>query len=237
MERFQRNPQPAKRYPRITACYRPTARGGSPCSGSVTRSSRKVWLVLGLLLAPLGGCERSSPAPEAGWREETIELVLTSPQETARTLLLTLQAEQRAIHARQRDAVERYRSLLRTIAAREALAERYRQKTKNEEIPIDLILEKLTLNWGAVLADYLEGVYFDQIGVAANPPGAKTAIVTVPAQGSQDRALLRIECVQDADNFWRVLGVRFVPRPFASTPTLPATTQGAIDLHADAGAR
>lgn len=172
----------------------------------MNNARRLAALALGAVLSAalvLLGCDRK-PVPE---RPAPVipEVKSSTPEEAAKSVLLLLQAELRAVARKDQATAEKCRELCAGLVARQALSRELKSL-------MPLLGEKpvvgLVTNWAAAIAAYSDDFDFEQMSVPEFTDAEKTVGVYMPATGRAGRADLRIECVRDGSN-WLVGNIAF----------------------------
>ncbi len=208
-------------------------------SGAALRLTLSAIVSTGLLAAGYG-CARQTPTTNP----TPTEVVLNSPKEAARSLMLAFQAQLHAAWNNDHRAADFYRDeIANRIAAREYLQARQGGRDEQER---ETLLKTLVDNWASIVAYYIDGVDLDHmlVGPGGTP---NSVVVTMPASGPQDQTTIQILTMAGPDQQWRVAAVQFVPRFVAAIPasaptarvapaTLPANSDSAAPASAAAPA-
>jgi hypothetical protein len=184
-----------------------------------------MWLAAVLLAVGLTACQREPEA--AGGASATqaageLQVDLTTPERAARSVVVCLREEIRAIARHDDEAAKRCRDTLRTLADREEMAPQLTQQARLYGLTEDEAFEQIISRWGALINYYSEGLELERIEC---PPVSETTLQTpvlVPARGADDTAVIRVKCVRGEDELWRITAIGFqaerdVTRP-ASQP-------------------
>lgn len=187
---------------------------------------------LGLLLAVavgLIGCEPGSEVPAPTAAGELPAVVLDTPEDTARSTLLRLQAHLRAIarqdEAATRECLAQMRTLVAAASIKRTLARRPRFSVLVGDDPIEGYID----NWGAAIAYYAgvsggdDSFHFERMHRISETP-ARVA-VGVPASGPDDDALIQVTCVREDDGLWRVSRIEFAVETTSTRPASPPASQ------------
>jgi hypothetical protein len=174
--------------------------------------------------AALVGCEGkpAQPAlpPKPG---ELPEVVLKTPEDAARSALVYLRADLRAVAHRDRQTEEKCLERLRTIAALAAIEQEFAKQPQLKGVVGEPPVEGYITNWAAAIAYYAEGFHFDQMRRSSETP-AEVAVV-VPASGPEDDALIQVSCIREDDGPWRVSRIEFIVEPAITRPASQPASQ------------
>jgi len=143
---------------------------------------------------------------------------LTTPENAARSTLLCLVAERRAIARDDEPAAQRCRQDLQSLAAKEEIIRRLRGHLRVSDLSDEEVLDQFTRTWGAIIGYYVEGLDLDRMRCTPPTETAPEAFVLVPARGADDTALIRVKCVRGEDKLWRVAAVGFHAEGATSQP-------------------
>ena len=177
--------------------------------------------------AVISGCDNtpsdsaSRPAPELP------AVILDTPENTARTALLCLQAELRAVANHDEQTAEASLEQLRSLVATEAIEKALSRVPQFEGLLGKDLVEGYIRNWGSTIAYYAEGLRLDRMRRAVDTP-AKVSVV-VSATGPDDDALIQVTCLRQDDETWRVSRVEFVTEAISSAPVSPPATRPASE--------
>jgi hypothetical protein len=179
------------------------------------------WLAAALAAAMLSACDgrpnsSSSAADEQSAGEPYTDL--TTPENAARSTLLCLVAERRAIARHDKPAAQRCRQDLQALAAKEEIIRRLRGQPHVSDLSDEEVLDQFTRTWGAIIGYYVEGLELDRMRSTPSAGTAPEVFVLVPARGASDAALIRLKCVRGEDKLWRVAAVGFQAEGAASQP-------------------
>jgi hypothetical protein len=144
-------------------------------------------------------------------------LRLDSPQHTARTLLILLREELRAIRRGDRDAQRRCRRQLEHLADRTTIQQRFARTPQVKVLLGEDLVAGVISQWGATIAYYAEGLELDQIREPAasttQPAAGLRQVVQVRGIGKAGEPVwIRVHCVRGEDELWRVTHVDFAAR-------------------------
>ncbi len=179
------------------------------------------WLAVALVAAMLSACDsRPGSSNSASDAQSTGELHvdLTTPEEAARSTLLCLVAERRAIARDDEPAELRCRQELQSLVAKEEIIRRLRGHPHVSDLSDEQVLDQFTRTWGAIIGYYLEGLELDRMRRVSLSGTTAEASVLVPARGVGDAALIRVKCVRGEDKLWRVAAVGFQAEGATSQP-------------------
>ncbi len=184
------------------------------------------WLAVALLVAVLSACDsRPDSSNSVADAQSAGELYvdLTTPEDAARSTLLCLVAERRAIARDDKPAAQRCRQELQSLAAKEGITRRLRGHPRVSDLSDEEVLDQFTRTWGAIIGYYVEGLDLDRMRCTPPTETAPEALVLVPARGADDAALIRVKCVRGEDKLWRVAAVGFQAEGATSQPaSVPA---------------
>ena len=160
-----------------------------------------------------------------------MDIVLKTPPDTARTLLLLLRAQLHASAGRDRAALHRAQEQTADqVLARDEILARYHTLAGRAALEDSRALDNLVENWAAIVAFYADGFEFERMRQVSPPNEGLTAVVDVPARGPHDQTILRIGCLRGKDEQWRVTSLAFATAepatPLASQP-VPTTSAAA----------
>jgi hypothetical protein len=178
-------------------------------------------LAVALVAAALSACDRgpgSSNSVTDTQLAGELYVDLTTPENAARSTLLCLVAERRAIARGDKSAAQRCRQELRSLAAKEEITRRLRGNPLVSDLSDEQVLDQVAGNWGAVIGYYAEGLDLDRTQRVSAGETASAAFVLVPARGPHDAALIRVECVRGEENLWGVAAVGFQAERATSQP-------------------
>lgn len=165
------------------------------------------------------GAQHSTAA--TGQEAVAIPIVLSGPEQAARSALLCLKAIHEARASRDEEAVSRYLEQLDLVAARDTIRRRfqtsYPHSAKDPEAAVDNFVEC----WAAVVGYYADGLDPNRVNAVDAAAGAFQVDVHATAAGSRGEATIRFECLRGDDGNWRVSRVDFAPRPAPSTQPSP----------------
>lgn len=154
-------------------------------------------------------------------------MILDTPENAARSVLLCLQAELRAAANRDSQVAEACLEQMLSMVAAENIEKVLRRMPQFTAFLGGDLIEEYVRNWGSAVAYYAEGFRFEDMRCSVNSP-ARVAVV-VPAAGPEDEALIQVTCLRRDDGTWRVSRVEFTTDSAASTPVPPPTTQPASE--------
>jgi hypothetical protein len=187
---------------------------------------------LGLLLVTavgLIGCQPRSEVSAPVAAGELPAVVLDTPENTARSALLSLRAHLRAIARQDEPATRECLAQMRTLAAeasiKRTLARRPRFSVLVGNDPIEGYID----NWGAAIAYYAgvsggdDSFHFERMHRISQTP--TRVAVGVPASGPDDDALIQVTCVREDDGLWRVSRIEFVVETTSTRPAAPPASQ------------
>jgi hypothetical protein len=177
-------------------------------------------LLMILAIGALVGCENNPPSSALRPPPELPVVALDTPENAARSALLGLQAQLRAIANNDPQAAQEALNQLRSLVAVEAVQRMLNRMPQFKTLFGDDLIEGYINNWGATIAYYAEGFHFDRMrrGFVA----ASKVAVLVPASGRDDTALIQVTCLRQDDGTWRVSRIEFVTLGTTSAPQ-PAT--------------
>jgi hypothetical protein len=179
-------------------------------------------LAVALVAAALSACDRaadsSNSATDAQSPDE-LYVDLTTPEDAARSTLLCLVAERRAIAREDKSAAQRFGRELQSLAAKAEITARLQGQPYMSDLTDEQVLEQFTKTWGAIIGYYLEGLELDRMRRVSLSESAPEALVLVPAHGEDDTALIRVKCVRGQDKLWRAAAVGFQVERATSRPT------------------
>jgi len=178
-------------------------------------------LAVALLAAVLSACDSrpdsSNSVPDAQSAGE-LYVDLTTPEDAARSTLLCLVAERRAIAREDKPAAQRCRQELQSLAAKAEIIRRLRGHPRVSDLSDEEVLDQFTRTWGAIIGYYVGGLDLDRMRRVSLGETAPEALVLVPARGAGDAALIRVKCVRGEDKLWRVAAVGFQAEGATSQP-------------------
>jgi hypothetical protein len=193
---------------------------------STERARRRQLGLLAMLGAmALWGCERQGAPSRAATttRPAPSEIVLTTPKDAARSVLLCLRAQRAARLRHDREADKYYQEQLRALAARDVILKRYEGLTHSPPAKPDELLDTFVRGWGPIIGSYAAGLHLDQLQAPGPPATTSPVNVHVPATSATDHTVIRLECFREPDGLWRVARLDFAPAPPASqSATKPA---------------
>lgn len=166
------------------------------------------------------GCGRAAPPAHKHSPPTSLpageELRLDSPQLTARTLLILLREELRAIRLGDRSAQLRCRQQLERLADRATILQRFASTPQVKMLLGEDLVAGVINQWGATIAFYAEGLELDQIAEPAaststmQPTAGLRQVVRVRGHGKAgEPAWIHVHCVLGEDGLWRVTHVDF----------------------------
>lgn len=183
-------------------------------------------LFLGLL--PIG-CDRET-APERPAAGGAVQL--DAPLSATRNLLELLRTHLRALAEGDRVAAAAARDrVVWHVAARDDIRARYERISglrADDEAKRLRLWRSHVESWAAIIAAYADGLEWDG-AVVSTDPGGRSAVVRVPAHGTDDEATLRVHCLRDTAGRWHVQRIDFdhtPPRGARSGPTTHAAEPG-----------
>ena len=171
-----------------------------------------------------GGCRRAATSSAAGQgAAPATPIVSKTPQDATRSLLVALRAQLQATGSGDRAAARRYRDeVVKYIVARDQLTARYRALPTHAPQGETEMLGALVENWASILSYYADGLALDEMKLGVTGSEGSGAVVDVPARGPEDRAIVRVACVRQADDEWRVLAIGLEPATAPALSTQPA---------------
>ena len=179
------------------------------------------WLAVALLAVVLSACDGRpdssnsvADVPSAG----ELYVDLTTPENAARSILLCLVAERRAIARDDKPTALHCRQELQSLAAKEEITRRLRGHPQVSDLSDEQVLDQFTRTWGAIIGYYVEGLDLDRMRRVSLSETSPEASVLVPARGADDAALIRVKCVRSEDKLWRVAAVGFQAEGATSQP-------------------
>ena len=182
-------------------------------------------LTMILVIAALVGCENNPPGSALRPPPELPQVILDTPENTARSALLGLQAELRAVANNDPQAAQEALEQLRSLVAIKAVERMLNRMPQFKTLFGDDLIEGYINSWGATIAYYAEGFHFDRMRRGFVAP-SKVAVL-VPAAGPEDAALIQVTCLRQDDGTWRVSRIEFVTLGATSAP--PPVTQPASE--------
>jgi len=181
-------------------------------------------LALGALV---GGCDQRGYLNTPQTVTVTLEEA-GSPEAVVRSMLTTIRNRVRAAANHDDKAAKRAQERMVALAAREAIHQRFEQQPVYRMLVGDNEVEGLTSLWAAALAYYAKGFDFRRMRTVGSAQAGE-AVVFVPANAPDDKAVLRITCVRQPDGRWAVSRIDFATQmpPPATQPVAaqPATTR------------
>jgi hypothetical protein len=182
------------------------------------------------LAAAISACVLVAGCDQPGYESTAVSVVIkdqetASPQAVTRTALTSIQQELNAIAAHDRHAADQALAKLVALAAQDAIRQRFAAQPVYRMIVRDDEVRGLAELWSAAVAYYADGIQFDRMRVVPGPD-EDTVLVLVPAEGPEDAATLRVECLRDPSGRWRVSRIDFAA-PGAAPTTAPASAPAA----------
>ncbi len=182
-----------------------------------TLGSLTLLLVLGLV-----GCAEPAPAPPPA----SAEIELTSPAAAVRSFFGLAQASLAATAARDTAAANAAVDQIQWhIAAHDAIAQYHRSLFGEGGKDATEAVRNQVESWLAMINYYADGIALADMHVLPSDDAARRMVV-VPARGPDDEASIRIRCIRDKADHWRVrsleLAAPIVTRNVAAM-TQPAT--------------
>lgn len=150
-------------------------------------------------LCIISGCAK--PGPAKTLPPPVLPSVQTdNPESTARSALMLMQNELRAIAARDSKEASRIHKALLGIVARRDAEKALKNVSGAKSLLGDDVVSGMVELWTAAIAHYSEGIDFSTL---AGTQGLKTNEVSVyvTAKSKNDSAFLRVDCVKE-DNRW-----------------------------------
>lgn len=176
---------------------------------------RFLWIVVAGCLF-VSGCKPA--ATTATGAVQLPAVVLKTPDDAARSALLTIQAIVQAAGRRDTATFDRAEEqLLDDIAARDAVIGRF-SSAMLQLSSRERLLREVVESWPRALAHYAERFDFDQASSIIN--GDQTAHVYVEAHGARDSTWVDVQCVRAGDE-WRVLAVGYAPKEARAPASRP----------------
>ncbi len=169
--------------------------------------------VLHLLLGITTGCRQ--PNQPAATAAPLPPVHLSTPEDTVKSLLLTLQAQLGAGGRRDKAAVD---AAIEQLAGRIAAADSILSRVSTRAVPVarrSEALNQITSTWARLVSHYAVAFELDTMRRGAERPDAVS--IHVQAHGETDRAWLRIDCVK-VERDWRVSRIDFVRGEPTSRP-------------------
>ncbi len=144
-------------------------------------------------------------------------MALKTPEDAARSALLTIQTIVGAAGRRDPGALDRAQDqLVHRIAARDAILGRFSSAMLRVSSR-ERLLREVVESWPRALAHYAERFDFEQ---ASSIISDQTARVYVEAHGVDDSTWIEVQCVRAGDN-WLVTGVNYAPKQVRAPATRP----------------
>jgi hypothetical protein len=151
------------------------------------------------------------------------EIALKSPEDATRSLLGGLREQLQATARGDRAAARRCRdAIVDRIAAQEQIVARFRAQPGHVPQKEGEVLEALVENWASILSYYANGLALGEMRLSTAGGDGGGAVVDVPAQGADDRAILHVACVRGADDEWRILALGLEPAAAPVSASRPA---------------
>lgn len=189
------------------------------------RARQGLLLLIATTMALLVGCERKPPAPAPVALASMPAIVLNTPEDTTRSVLLCLQARLRAVARHDERSAELHLEQLQKLAATTMIEEAFARMPPLKAVVGDDLIEGLVNMWGAAIAYYADGLQLERVRRTSTAP-SKVSVV-VPASGPDDDALIQVTCVREDDDRWRVSRIEFVAETPTSQPVPPPVSQPA----------
>ncbi len=149
-----------------------------------------------------------------------VDVVLTTPEDAARSVLLAIQAELRACAHEDLETAELLREQLRSISTADRIDRQLARLPRFKTMLGEDLVAGYIRNWGSKIAYYAEGIHFDRLRRGAED--AKAVAVIVPASGREDDALIQVLCLLQDDNTWRIARIEFI------TQTAPVAVESQL---------
>jgi|GEM_PF-3506100 len=178
---------------------------------------------LGALMIVVGACERQPPALVQLPPGEAPVIDLAAPENAAKTALLSLQAELRAVANEDEETSRTAFDQLRYLIDDESVFEMLNRTPRYKALLGEDLIKGLIENWGSAIAYYAEGLHLDQMRRLSE--SASKVLVVVPASGAHDDALIQVTCVFSDDDSWHVSRIEFVRPDDVIEPAAPAGSQ------------
>lgn len=151
------------------------------------------------LLAMFSGCAK--PSATKTLPPPVLPQVQTdSPESAARSALLLMQNELRAVAARNPREIARIHEALMAIVARRDAAKALKNVSGAKSLLGEDVVSGMVELWTAALAHYSEEIDFATLS-ASQPQGANIVAVYVNATAGSDSTYLRVDCLRE-DSRW-----------------------------------
>jgi len=173
----------------------------------------------GLLFPACRKAERSANSQSATQPSRATQVVLSTPQDAARSVMACLRTLREARQRQDAEAITRGQEQLRSVAAREVILRRFEEALRRPARDPDAEIDNFVQGWAATVGFYLEGVQLDAIRAPEPGPGVNRMDVHVAAAVGGASARIRVECQRGADRKWRVARIDFEPATAATRPT------------------
>ena len=167
--------------------------------------------------AVISGCDNAPPGSASRPAPELPPITLDTPENAARTVLVCLRAELRAVANCDEQTAEASVEQLRSMVATEAIEKVLSRVPQFEGLLGEDLVKGYIRNWGSTIAYYAEGFHLDRMRRAVDTP-AKVSVV-VPATGPEDDALIQVTCVPGSNDGWRIMRVEFITETATSATT------------------
>ena len=185
--------------------------------------NKRTAIALCLLTAFVGvigpACRRSesstaTPSPASG-----VAVTLDTPQDAARSVLNCLLAQRAARKQGDTAAAREYLVQLRSMAARDVIMARYKDRMPESEDEREQKLATFVQGWGPIIGYYADGLQMDQLSEPTPTSDPDVVYVQVPAAVGEERTAIRLECCRGTDKQWRVARIDFAEPTATSQPT------------------
>ncbi len=177
-------------------------------------------LLCGALAAvALSACSAEPAATtSAPSTQSAVPLVLSTPKDAVRTMLLTIQDLRAAHRQGDRSAVHERLAQLRALAARETILGRFNSYGRPAVDP-EALLTGVVQDWAAMVGYYADHLLLEQMRVERAASDNQAHVLVV---GTSDRgdAYIRVECLRGDDGQWRIGRVEFTA-PASQPATAP----------------
>lgn len=171
-----------------------------------------------LALAVIAGCN-----PQIGTvpQNEIPKVDLATPRDSARTILMLLQAELKAIGLGDTKSLAEVRTRELEAVDREGIESSLRRMNLGGKEPAAFYVSA----WASAISYYAGLIEYDAAKEVTNP-NPKLTILDVPARGAKNEEVqIEVHLTQGADSRWRVTQVAFAHRPapiIVNTSVTPA---------------
>ncbi len=171
-----------------------------------------------LLTGSVAGCERPKPASAAASQPALTPVVLSTPQDAARSALVGVLARRAALAKHDPAAADRALEHLRSVAARSTILKRYEEQTRRPAEKPDQVVDRYVESWGSIIGFYADHLRLDELRSTDQAANADTAHAYLPIGSGSDRSAIRIACNRETDGSWRVASIDFAVLPVSPEP-------------------